>query len=172
MLQQFLEAGKIVGTHGIKGELRIEPWCDSAEFLAKFQTLYWDKTGASPVSVVFSRPHKRLLLVRLAGVETVTQGDALRGRMLYLNRADVKLPEGVWFVQDMLGLTVTDYDTGRVYGKLTDVMKTGANDVYQITSEEGKNYLVPSIPDVILERDPAGGSMKIRPLKGIFEDED
>lgn len=172
MLQQFLEAGRIVGTHGIRGELRVEPWCDSAEFLSRFATLYWDADGNSPVRVVSARPHKRLLLVCLEGVESATQGDTLRGRVLYLRRADVRLPGGVWFVQDMLGLSILDADTGKEYGKLTDVLKTGANDVYEVTSPEGKQYLVPSIPQVVLERDPAAGFIKIRPIKGIFDDED
>lgn len=172
MLQKFLEAGRIVGTHGIRGELRIEPWCDTAEFLSRFSTLYWDADGNSPVQVVSARPHKRLLLAYLEGVESATQGDALRGRVLYIRRADVKLPDGVWFVQDMLGLSVLDADTGKEYGKLTDVLKTGANDVYEVTSPEKKQYLVPSIPQVVVERSPADGFIKIRPIKGIFDDED
>lgn len=172
MLQQYLEAGRIVGTHGVKGELRIEPWCESAEFLSQFRTLYWNPDGTSAVKVLSGRVHKRLLLATLEGVTSATQGDTLRGRVLYLSRADVRLPKGTWFVQDLLGLIVLDVDTGKEYGKLTDVLKTGANDVYEVTSPEGKTYLVPSVPQVVLERDPEGGVVKIRPIKGIFDDED
>lgn len=172
MLKQYLEAGQIVGTHGVKGELRVESWCDSPEFLAKFKTLYWDDKGASPVKIVSSRPHKNLLLLTIDGIDSATAGDTLRGKVLYLYRGDAKLPRGSWFIEDMLGLSVIDADSGRVYGTLTDVIKTGANDVYQVTSPEGKDYLIPSIPDVIAERDPEQGKMLIRPLRGIFEDED
>ena len=171
MLKQYLEAGKIVGTHGVKGELRVEPWCDSAGFLAQFHTLYWD-CGAVPVRVLSSRPHKSLLLVRIEGVNTVEQGDALRGRVLYLDRRDARLPEGRWFIQDMLGLSVRDADTGKCYGTLTDVLQTGANDVYQVTAPGGREYLIPSIPQVVVRRDPEHGIMLIRPMKGIFDDED
>jgi 16S rRNA processing protein RimM len=171
MLKQYLEAGKIVGTHGVKGELRVEPWCDSAGFLAQFHTLYWDR-GAVPVTVLSSRPHKSLLLVRIEGVNTVEQGDALRGRVLYLDRRDARLPEGRWFIQDMLGLSVRDADTGKCYGTLTDVLQTGANDVYQVTAPGGREYLIPSIPQVVVRRDPEHGIMLIRPMKGIFDDED
>ena len=171
MLKQYLEAGKIVGTHGVKGELRVEPWCDSAGFLAQFHTLYWDR-GAVPVRVLSSRPHKSLLLVRIEGVNTVEQGDALRGRILYLDRRDARLPEGRWFIQDMLGLSVRDADTGKCYGTLTDVLQTGANDVYQVTAPGGREYLIPSIPQVVVRRDPEHGIMLIRPMKGIFDDED
>ena len=159
MRKQFLEAGRIVGTHGVKGELRVEPWCDSADFLAKIHTLYWNRGS-----------DKSLLLLKLEGIDTVEEADALRGRILYLDRADVKLPKGRYFVQDMIGLTVMDADTGKRYGSLTEVMPTGANDVYQVTGEDKVNYLVPAIPDVIVDVDIDGGTLKIRPIRGIFDD--
>lgn len=171
MLKQFLEAGRIVGTHGVKGELRVEPWCDSAEFLAKFKTLYWDH-GAAPVRILSARPHKNLLLMTVEGCSSATEGDLLRGRVLYLSRGDVKLPAGKYFIQDMIGLSVLDADTGREYGTLTDVLKTGANDVYQVTGKDGGDYLLPVIPDVIIETDLEAGKLLIRPIEGIFEHED
>lgn len=171
MVKQYLEAGRVVGTHGVRGELRVEPWCDSAQFLCQFKTLYWEN-GATPVRVISSRPHKNILLLMLEGIDSATAGDTLRGRILYLNRKDAKLPKGSWFVQDMLGLSVCDADTGVCYGTLTDVLQTGANDVYQVTSPQGKEYLVPSIPHVVVERNLEEGKMLIRPLRGVFEDED
>lgn len=171
MRKQFLEAGRIVGTHGINGELRVEPWCDSAAFLAKIHTLYWDH-GAERLEVVSSRVHKNLLLLKLKDVDTVERADLLRGRILYLDRADVKLPKERYFIQDMIGLSVLDADTGKRYGLLTDVLRTGANDVYQVTGEDKMNYLVPAIPDVIIEVDIDGGVLKIRPIRGIFDDAD
>ena len=73
MLKEFLEAGRIVGTHGIKGELRVDPWCDSPDFLAQFKTLY-TKDGAQALEVISSRVHKNLLLVQLKGIDTIEQG--------------------------------------------------------------------------------------------------
>ena len=93
MLNQYLEAGRIVGTHGLAGELRVDPWCDSAELLAKLKTLYWDK-GTQKLDVVSSRVHKTLLLLQLRGIDTIEQADTLRGKILYLNRADLPLEEG------------------------------------------------------------------------------
>ena len=171
MLNQYLEAGKIVGTHGLKGELRVDPWCDSADFLAELKTLYWDK-GAQRVDVISARVHKTLLLVSLKGIDSIEQADALRGKILYLNRSDVKLEEGCYYMQDLMGLDVYDADNFIYYGKLTEIMRTGANDVYQITSESKKNYLIPAIPDVIIDINITDGKMLIRPLKGIFDDED
>lgn len=171
MLSQYLEAGKIVGTHGVKGELRVQPWCDSAEFLAGFHALYAEQ-GAKRLEVVSARVHKTVLLLRLRGIDTPEQGDAMRGKILYIDRSDVHLEEGRYFIQDLMGLDVFDADSFIYYGKLTEVMRTGANDVYQITSESKKNYLIPAIPDVIAEINLSDGKMLIRPLKGIFDDED
>lgn len=171
MKNPFLEAGRVVGTHGVRGELRVEPWCDSARFLTGFSAFYWDG-GREKVRVVSSRPHKNLLLLKLEGVDTVEAGDALRGRVLYLAREDAKLPEGRYFVQDLMGLSAVDADTGRVYGKVTDVFPTGSNDVYQVTDEAGRDYLVPAIREVIVRVDVDGGVLELRPMRGIFDDAD
>lgn len=171
MPKKFLEAGKIVGTHGIKGEFRVDPWCDSAEFLKKFHTLYLDG-GNVPVKVCSSRIHKNQLLMTLEGVDTVEKADTYRGKLLYLNREDAHIPQGRYFMEDLIGLGVYDSDTFVFYGTLTEIMRTGANDVYQITSLGKKNYLIPAVPSVIQEIDLEKGKMLIRPIKGIFEDED
>lgn len=170
MLKKYLEAGKIVGTQGLRGELRVEPWCDSAAFLCKFKRLYW-RNGERQVKVQSARVHKYLALIKLEGVDTIEQADLLRGKILYLNREDCKLEQGRYFVQDLIGLEVSDADTGVVYGKLTDVLKTGANDVYQMTTPEGKEILVPVIPDVVAGVDVEDGKVTIRPMRGLFDED-
>lgn len=171
MQKRYLEAGKIVGTHGVKGELRVQPWCDSAEFLMQFSTLYLN-AGETPVQVISSRAHKNLLLMVLEGVDSIEKADLYRNKILYLDRNDVTLPQGQYFMQDLIGLDVYDADTFIYYGELTKVMQTGANDVYQITSQNRKNYLIPAVPEFIREIDLEKGKMMIRPIKGIFDDED
>lgn len=109
--------------------------------------------------------------MRLRGVDTVEQGDALRGRVLYLNRADVHLKPGQYFLQDLIGLQAVDGRTGRVYGTLKDVLPTGANDVYRIVSKEGKEYLFPAVAHMIQETDVAGGTIRLLPIPGIFDSE-
>lgn len=171
MRKQFLDTGKIVGTHGIRGEVRIDPWCDSPEFLCAFKKLYLDENGETFVEVK-SRPHKHIVLAKIKGVDTIEQAERLRGKIVYINRADIQLDEGVNFVQDLLGLEVTDAESGKVYGKITDVLRTGANDVYEITDSSGKKYLAPVIDEVIRETNVDGGYIKITPMKGLFDDED
>ena len=168
--KKFLEIGQIVNTHGLKGDVRVDPWCDGPEFLCRFKTLYL-KNGDT-VTVERSRVQKNVAVMKLKGVDTVEQADLLRRTVLYVDRNDVKLDEGVFFVQDIIGCEVRDADSGSVYGSVTDVLKTGANDVYQIADANGKEYLIPVIDEVVLKTDIDSGVIEIRPIKGLFDDED
>ncbi|MCQ4022324.1 MULTISPECIES: ribosome maturation factor RimM [unclassified Ruminococcus] len=170
MVKTFLEIGKIVGTHGLKGEVRIEPWCDSPQFLSQFKTLYFD--GGNKAVKVSARPHKRIAIAKLEGVDTVEQADMMRGKVLWMNRNDVRLENGEYYIQDLIDCKVTDIDTNAEYGIVTDVFKTGANDVYEITDKQKHKFLIPVIPDVVKNVDVFSGEIKIKPMKGIFDDED
>jgi len=173
LIKEFLEAGQIVGTHGIRGELRVNPWCDSPEFLKGFSELYFDCDGKVKVKVRSCRPHGNIALLMLDGVDNVESASALRGKMLYMRRSDTKLPAGSYFIAELIGCTVTDADdTHKIYGTLADVSRTGANDVWHILSPDGKEYLIPAIPPVVIETDVRSGIIRIRPIKGIFDDAD
>lgn len=171
MLKPYLEAGKITGTQGLRGEVRVDPWCDSAEVLCRLKKLYFEE-GKQELKVVSARTQKRMAILKLEGVDSIEDADLLRNRVLYASRKDFKLEPGRYFIQDLLGLKTVDADSGRIYGTVTDVLKTGANDVYEITDEDGKMYLLPAIPSVVLEIRPEEGWMRIRPIGGIFDHED
>ncbi len=170
MVKEFLEGGKIVGTHGVRGEMRVECWCDSPQFLAKFKTLYFDN-GAQAVKVQ-SRAHKNMVLMKMPEVDTIEKADTYRGKIVYIKRSDIKLEKGVHFVQDMIGLEVVDSDTKKVYGKVKDVLRTGSNDVYEMEDENKKLFYIPAIPDIIDEIDIKNNTLSITPMKGLFSDED
>lgn len=165
--KQYLEIGKITSIVGLKGEVKVYPMCDSPELLCEFETLYW-KSG-TPVAVEHARVQKNMAVLKLAGCDTPEAAQKLRNHVLYMDRNDVELEEGSWFIADLIGLEVRDSGTGEVYGTLSDVTETGANDVYHIKTAEGKVLLVPAIPDVIHSVDIDGGVMLITPLDGLFD---
>ena len=170
MIKEYLEIGKITSTHGIKGEVRVQPWCDSPEFMKKFKTLYFDKKGEKPVSVS-CRPNGNMVIMKIQGVDTVEEASKYREKILYMKRSDAKLPEGTWFIQELIDCKVVDADDENIsYGILSDVSETGANDVWHITKED-KEYLIPAIPSVVISTDVVEGIIKIRPLIGIFDNE-
>lgn len=170
MKKKFLEVGQIVSTQGLKGEMRVDPWCDSPEFICMFDELYLE--NGDTVKITKSRVQKNVAIIKVEGIDTIEQADTMRRTVLYINRDDVELDDDVFFVQDILGCEVVDIDSKQNYGKVTDVLKTGANDVYQVTDESGKNYLIPVIDDVVIDTNVENGVISIRPMKGIFDDED
>ena len=155
-------------SHGVRGELVLECWADSPEFVAGVKHLYFDG-GKTDAGVVSSRVHKGRLLLKLQGVDTVEQGDALRGKVLYLNREDVRLEEGQVFLQDLIGLKAIDGTTGREYGVLQEVLPTGANDVYRIVDGAGREFLFPAVKHMIQGVDLEKGIIALLPIPGIFD---
>ena len=171
MIKKYLETGKIVGTHGIKGMVRVQPWSDSGEFLTNFKRFFLSPNGENELKTLKIQPHGGVVLVAFKGIDTVEQAESLRGKTLYISREDIKLPEGRYFIDDLIGCGVFDADSGVKYGEISEVSQTGANDVWHVRSGE-KEYLLPAIDEVIATVDPENERLEIRPMKGIFDDED
>lgn len=170
-MKQYLETGQIVNVHGIAGEFKVKPWSNSPEYLMQFKRFYLSPDGEERIDCERVRVHKEMVLIKAAGVNTPEAAQKLRGKIIYIDRDDVKLDEDEYFIQDLLGLLVYDADSGECLGKLTDISQTGANDVWRV-ERRGKTYLVPAIEGVVLDVDIVGKRAVIRPLKGIFDNED
>ena len=167
MKKEFLEAGKIVNTHGIRGEVKIMPYTDSPELLAEFDRLFLGKAHTE-IIIEHSRAFKNMVIAKIEGVNTPEEADKLRNKLLYMHRDDLELDEDTYFIQDLIGMEVRDADSGQVYGKIADVMQTGANDVYVVKGDDHE-YLVPAIGDVVVSTDIDDDIMTIRPLEGLFD---
>lgn len=166
MKKQYLEAGKIVTTHGIRGEVKVMPYTDTPELLCEFERLFMGKNH-DEIYIEKSRVFKNMVIAKIEGIDTPEAAESLRNKILYMHRDDLELDEDTYFIQDLIGMEVKDADTGIIYGKITDVMQTGANDVYVIQGE--REYLVPAIPDVVVSTDIESGIMLIKPLNGLFD---
>lgn len=167
-MEELLETGKIVAIHALKGEVRVQPWCDSPEFLAEFEELYLDGEW---VEIENARVQKTMVIMKIAGIDTPEAAQKLVGKVLYLSRDQVELEEGTYFITDLIGMQVIDADDPtHVYGVLTEVSNTGANDIYHVKFPDGKTRYVPAIPQVIDSVDVEGKVMTIRPLEGLFDD--
>ena len=170
MKNKFLETGKIVGTHGVRGMVRIQAWCDTPEFFCSLKKVYLDKDGKEALSIVKSAPHGNVVIAQIKGVDTIEAAEKYRNKVLYMDRNDAKLEEGRYFICDLIGCEVFDSNTSKKLGVLSDVSETGANDVWHIT-RDGKEYLVPAIADVIVTVDTENEKAVIRPMKGIFDED-
>ena len=136
-MQQLLDAGELVSTHGVQGELKLLPWTDSPEFLLDFDRLSIDGRW---YAVERSRVQKTCVLLKLRGVDSVEDAARLVKKIAKIDRDDAPLPEGSHYIADLIGLSVVS-DDGTFHGTLTDVMQTGANDVYEVTTEKKKKIL-------------------------------
>lgn len=167
MKKEYLEAGKIVTTHGIRGEVKIMPYTDTPELLAEFDRLFIGK-NKDELIIERSRVFKNMVIAKIEGVDTPEAAEKLRNKPLYMHRDDLELDDDTYFIQDLIGIEVRDADSGKVYGTISDVMQTGANDVYVIKGSD-REYLVPAIADVVVFTDIDENIMTIRPLDGLFD---
>lgn len=165
MLQQYLEVGKVTNVHGLMGEVRVQPWADSPEFLCKFKTLYVDKTHW-PIEVERARVHKNMVILKFRGVTDVPSALAMRNVILYIDRADANLPEGSFFLADIYGLEVRDAQNGTVLGKIADVLTLPANNVYVVKGGE-RELMIPAVPQFIAETNIEQGYIRVNMMEGL-----
>lgn len=169
-MKKFLECGKIVTTHGIRGEVKVMPWTDSPDVLCKFETLYFNG-GEKPIKVSSARVQKNMVLIKFEGFDLIEQSRELIGCVLFADRNDFDLKDGAVFIQDLIGLEVIDIDTQISYGKITDVSPTGANDVFHIKGDDGKMRYLPHIKSMVIDIDLQRGVVLARPLEGLFDED-
>lgn len=165
MEKQFLQAGQIVSTHGVQGEVKILPWADAPEFLLDFDTFY---LNGKPYEVVSSRVHKTCVLAKLRGVDTPEAAILLRGQTVSIDRSGVRLPEGTVFIADLIGCRVLD-EAGEEIGKIKDVLTMPSSDVYVIAGE--KRYMVPAVREFVREIRVDEGYVRLHLIEGMAIDE-
>lgn len=172
-MKQFIEIGKIINTHGVKGAIKVEPWCDSPSVLSKMKRVYFapknSGDGFKETAVLSGSVHKDKVLLTLDGIDTVDAAIALKNTVIYANREDIPIKEGSFLIADLIGLDVIDANSGRVYGKLTDVIQGGSGDIYDIKTENG-SALMPAVKEFVKEIKLDSG-IYITPIKGIFDED-
>ena len=167
-MKKYLECGKIANTHGVKGDVIIESWCDAPEVLASLKTVYTEKNGVyTPVSVKKASVYKGRVLASLDGIDVLEDAAVLKGTVLFAARADLPLGEGDFFVQDLIGLPVYEEENGEKYGNLSDVISGAASDLYEVKTDKG-SFLIPVVPEFVKNIDLEKG-IAIHTIEGMFE---
>ena len=165
-MKQFLPAGQIVNTHGIRGEVRVMPWADSPEFLLDFDTVYVDE---KPMKVASARVQKTCVLMKFKGIDTVEAAALLREKTVHIDRDDAQLEEGAVFVDDLLKMPVYDQN-GEKIGMIKDVLSMPKNDVYVV---QGKHeYMIPAVKEYVKKIDVENGRMDVVLIEGMQTDAD
>ncbi|MBQ3262137.1 MAG: 16S rRNA processing protein RimM [Oscillospiraceae bacterium] len=160
-MKEYVEAGRIVNTHGVAGEVKIEVWLDSPEFFRTFKRLF---IGGTETKILSARTHRQFVIARLAGVDDLNAAMALKGKIVEILRADAHLKDGEFFVQDILGFRVVD-EQGREVGRLVDAEETPASMLYTVKGE--REHLIPAVKEFILGIDAEKEEIRVHLIEGM-----
>lgn len=161
-MQQLLEAGQIVGVHGVRGEVKVQSWADFPEFLCDFETLYVD---GRPMRVLSARVHKNAVLVLFEGVSDMDAALLLKNKTVCINRDDAQLEDGAHFIADLIGLKAIDAETGEELGVIRDILPLSPHSIYVIQGT--REILVPAVPEFVRKIDPAAGRVLFKLIEGL-----
>lgn len=159
--EQYIEAGRIVNTHGVAGEVKIEVWLDSPQFMKRCGRLF---IGGAEKKITAAREHKGFLLAKLDGVDDVNAAAALKGSTVRIDRADAPLPKGAYFLQDIIGARVVD-EMGAEVGTLAEIMETPASRIYIVRGE--REHMIPAVPEFVLATDAENGVITVHLIEGM-----
>ena len=169
-MQNYLPACKIVTTHGVRGEMKALPLCDGADFLAKCKRLFAKADGSGECRLLGVRAQGNMVLLRLEGVADMDAARAQVGRTYYFAKVDVRLPNGRYFIDDLLGCRVVDAESGREYGTLTAVDHPAAQDIYTVTDPAGSTHMLPAVPEFVRAIDMETRTIAVTPIDGMFDE--
>ena len=169
MKQEYFEIGQIVNHFGIKGMVKVNPFTDDISQFEKLKSILLVKDGKlSEVEIEETKYSKNQVLLKLKGIDTVEDAEKYRGCYLKIARSNSKkLPKDTYFIADLLGLTVYT-DENILLGKVEDIYNSGANDIYVIKSEDGKQILLPGTKEVIKQIDLEQERITVHIIKGLI----
>lgn len=167
----YFAIGRITSAHSLRGEMRVEPHTDFPERFEAGLTIFIGTTLVE-ASIERARPHKQMMLIKLAGVDDRNSAESLRGQWLFIAEEDaVPLEEDTYWVHEIIGMMV-ETDEGEMLGTITDVLYTGANDVYILQSRDSngapRELLLPAIADVVQRVEPEERRMIVHLLPGLL----
>ena len=161
----YLSVGFLRRPHGVKGEIIMDLHTDFPERMKKGRKLLIGE-GHKPMTLTNVRPHQTGLLVKFKDIDTPEDAGLFRNQWVYVLTQDVPLPEGQHYKHELLGLKIED-ENGNLLGELVEILETGANDVYVVRNDAGKETLLPNIPSVILDLDIDRGCLRVHLLEGL-----
>ncbi len=162
----IIEIGEIVNTHGVRGELKLNPWTDDLEKLLETKQFFYKLNGKiETLCVVQIRLHKNCAIIKAEGIDDMQTAEGFRGQTLYVEKEE--LPEGIYYIADLLGLKVIT-EEGEL-GNITDVFSTGANDVYEVSEKGKKPIYLPALSHVIDEINLTEKYMRVKVPEGLLD---
>ena len=168
MKKNTIEIGKITNTHALRGEVKIQPWCDDPEIFFDLESIIANDVC---YKIERARIHKGMIIAKLDGVENINEAELLKNTVIEVERQQLgELPPGVYYIADLLGCRVETKE-GKYLGSIDDVIKTGSNDVYLLKdTKSGKPILIPVLEETIFNVDTDNKLIKVKLLKGLVDE--
>jgi len=165
---EFLEVGKIINTHGLRGDVKIVTWTDYPEDFEEIERVYIRrKTGDEMLNITNVKYQKNNIIVKFKEIADINEAEKYKNLVVYADREDLpELEEGAHYIADLIGLMVVDED-GEIIGELVDVFNTGANDIYDVKRAGKKNLLLPVIDEVVKDIDLENKKITVHVMEGL-----
>lgn len=170
-MEDFFQVGIVTSTHGVQGEVKVYPTTDDAARFKRLKEVILD-TGKERLTMEIEgvKLLKQFVVLKFKGIDDINAAERYRKSSLYVKRADaVRLKKDEYFIADLMGLNVLDEEEKKI-GVLKEVMETGANDVYVISLDDGRELLLPAIRQCVLAVDVEAGFIKIHILEGLLDE--
>lgn len=168
-MDKYLEIGRINNTHGIRGEVKFELWCDDIAYIKQLKTIYLDKNGSESLTLISARPQKNNAILKFKEITSIELAEKLKGKTLYCDRNDAEIDDDSYYLADVIGCRVVNAETKKEYGKVCDIMNYGSCDIFDVKNGN-KHSLVPATPDIIANMDFENGVIEINEMKGLFDE--
>lgn len=167
-MENYLQVGVISSTHGIRGEVKVYPTTDDAGRFRQLKSVLAEtKNGKKELFVENVRFFKNMVILKFKGIDNINEVEQYKGCPLVVSRENaVELKPGEYFLCDLMGLAVYEED-GNYLGKISEILRTGANDVYVVKTENEKEVLIPNIKDCIIDISLEAGKMTVHLLEGL-----
>ena len=167
--KRFLECAKIINTHGVKGDVKLESFCDSPDILCDLEKVYFKEGEVfRPARILRASIFKNIVIASIEGIDDIDKAIPLKGVIIYADREDFELDEGSYFIVDLIGLDVIDIESGEKYGKVADVINRGASDIYVVNTPQGEKMI--PVVDEFVKRVDLDSGIYIKTIPGLIKD--
>lgn len=166
--ENYIECGKIINTHGCRGGVKLDSWCNSPEELASLKKLFVLKNGAYvKYTVKKASVFKQFVIAELDGVSDMDAAMAFKNTVVYASRDDFELEDGEFFIADLIGIKVIDATNGTVYGQVSDIINRGASDIYVVETPNGER-MIPAV-DEFIDRVDVKEGIFVNTIPGLLD---
>ena len=168
-MEKYLQIGKVVNTHGFRGDIKMQTWSDSPEVCTVLKVMYRKVNGNFvPMKVKKGSVHKGMALIKFESIDDFDSANNLREEIMYADRNDILKENDSYFIADLIGLDVVDADNGKLYGKLKEVLQYGIHDIYSVDTAKGE-VLIPAVAEFVKKISVEEGIF-IKPIEGMFDE--